>query len=217
MTTLAERAKKSRKETGLSQKEAAKKIGITQPSLSAIETGKTKTISGSTLTGMARVYNISADWLETGNNIFFVRENHQDYNIKHHQLNENEVPLISLVQAGDWSEAFDPYPVGEGSESLKCPYPHGDSTFAVQITGQSMSPEFPEGMIIFIDPGRMPENKEYCVAKLEDTNEATFKQYVVEDGQKFLKATNPDWPKKYIQINGNCCIIGRLIGVYVKY
>lgn len=58
MTTLAERAKKARKKSKLTQAEAAKKIGIKQPSLSDIETGKTKSLDQSTLMGMASTYNI---------------------------------------------------------------------------------------------------------------------------------------------------------------
>lgn len=156
------------------------------------------------------------DYLESGRNRTKICETGANYNTKPYPIKCQSVPVISLVQAGDWAEAADPYQDG-GWDTLPCPYKHGDNTFAVEITGSSMSPQFPEGMIIFIDPNRMPENKEFCVAKLTETNQTTFKQFVIEDGQKFLKATNPDWPNKYISINGNCQIIGRLIGVYSKY
>lgn len=163
--------------------------------------------------------NKTEEWLKTGKEQNLVEDRKGDYNTQALPAlkDKDKVPVISMVQAGDWSEVADPYPMGEGEDRLPCPYPHGDNTFAVKISGQSMSPEFPEGMIIFIDPNEYPENKQYCVAKLDDTNEATFKQFVVEDGQKFLKAVNPDWPNKYLPINGNCHIIGRLIGVYMKY
>jgi len=44
------------------------------------------------------------------------------------------------------------------------------------------------------------------VAKLSDSNEATFKRLVIDGAQKYLKGLNPAWP--LVSINGNCKIIG---------
>lgn len=220
MKTLAERAKFARKKANLNQNTAAKKIGIKQPSLSDIETGKTKNLAASTLIGIAKAYKVNATWLETGKDEKkTIKEESALYNAEVMPAikKSDQVPVIGMVQAGDWTEATDPYQIGEGQEHLPCPYQHGNNTFAVKVRGESMLDEFPEGIIIFIDPSQQAENKDYVIAKLEDTNEATFKQYVIEDGNKYLKAINPNWPTKYTHINGNCRIIGKLIGVYKKY
>ena len=66
--------------------------------------------------------------------------------------------------------------------------------------------------MIFIDPTIDPENKDYIVARLESESEATFKQLIIEDGQKMLMAINPDWTPRLIKINGNASIIGVVIG-----
>jgi SOS-response transcriptional repressor LexA len=215
---IANRVKEKRVAAGLSQTALAKKAGIKQPSLSAIENGTAMNIRASTLSGLAKALGVNKEWLENG--ATKISTNNRNGNANIIDLDNTRiglVPVVSMVQAGDFTEATDPYAAGEGSEPLPCPYPHGDNTFAVTIRGESMLPEFKEGLAVFIDPSQMPENKDYCVAKLTDTNEATFKQYVIEDGKVYLKAVNPDWPDKYIPINGDCHIVGKLIGVYQAY
>ena len=63
----------------------------------------------------------------------------------------------------------------------------------------------------FIDPKVKTVDGKYAVARLDDGNQATFKQLIIEDGQKFLQAANPDWPTPIQPINGNCTIVGVVI------
>lgn len=49
------------------------------------------------------------------------------------------------------------------------------------------------------------------VAKLENENEATFKQYMIDAGRSYLKALNPHHPPTII--NGNCKIIGVVVDI----
>lgn len=64
MKTLADRAVFAREKVGLKPAEAARLIGIKQPSLWAIENGVTRTLKGKTLTKMAEVYGVNERWLE---------------------------------------------------------------------------------------------------------------------------------------------------------
>ena len=52
------------------------------------------------------------------------------------------------------------------------------------------------------------------VVKLDDEQQATFKQLIIEGDQKFLKPLNPNWPEPIIKINGNATICGVVIGKY---
>lgn len=121
------------------------------------------------------------------------------------------VPEISWVQAGCWTE------VEEFSLDLSdvpywpCPVACSDQTFALRVEGDSMAPHFPQGMLIFVDPEVMPVSGKKVVALLTDTNQATFKQYIEDGGQKMLKAMNPNWPQQYIPINGKCRIVGTVV------
>lgn len=64
MQQLKDRIKQARKFAKLSQKELANKVGITQPSLSELETGRSQ--STSFIGSIARICGVDAFWLETG-------------------------------------------------------------------------------------------------------------------------------------------------------
>lgn len=123
------------------------------------------------------------------------------------------IPLISWVQAGCWKEVSDIYAVGEAEEYLPCPIAHGPRTFAVRIRGESMyNPHerrsFREGDIVFIDPDVYPNHRSFVVAKLESSQEATFKQLIIEGNDMYLKALNPMWPDPIIRIHEDAVICG---------
>lgn len=61
---LKDRIKKARKHAKLSQKQLATNIGITQPSLSELETGKSQ--STSYIASIAKACGVDAFWLESG-------------------------------------------------------------------------------------------------------------------------------------------------------
>lgn len=123
------------------------------------------------------------------------------------------IPVISWVQAGSWCEVSDIYAVGDAEQWLPCPVAHGPRTYAVRIRGESMyNPHerwsFRDGDIIFVDPDRDALHRSFVVAKLTDTQEATFKQLIIEGEQKYLKALNPSWPEQIMRVNGNAEFCG---------
>lgn len=131
-----------------------------------------------------------------------------------------KIPLISLVQAGKWSEIVESFQPGDAADWLACPFKHGEHTFCLTVKGESMfnpdgKPSYSEGDIIAVDPSRAALSGDRIVVRLDDQNEATFKQYMEEDGRKLLKALNPEWKPRYTEINGNATICGVVIGKWV--
>jgi transcriptional regulator with XRE-family HTH domain len=61
-TSLGRKVRTLRKARGLTQVQLAKKLGITQPSLSEIETGETKEVSGTVLAALCRVLRSMPDY-----------------------------------------------------------------------------------------------------------------------------------------------------------
>lgn len=130
------------------------------------------------------------------------------------------VPLISWVQAGTWAMVSDVFQPGEAEEWLPCPVRHGPRTYAVKVRGESMRnpdgrPTYNDGDILFVDPDREANHGDRVIVRLDDQDEATFKQLLIEDGRKMLKALNPDWKPRYVEINGNATISGVVIGKWV--
>lgn len=106
-----------------------------------------------------------------------------------------EVPVISWVQAGNWNEAADPFQPGEAERYLPIFRGHSSSTFALKVRGDSMTApygkSYPEGSYIIVDPAKLsPSNGDRIIAKLEGTDEVTFKVYKDEDGRKWLAPLN---------------------------
>jgi len=115
-------------------------------------------------------------------------------------------PVISWVQAGKWTEARE-FPAG--AERLHCPLPCGPDTFVLRVAGQSMAPRFPDGDYIFVDPDVPAANGRFVVVQRDDG--ATFKQLVEEDGRRYLKAANPDWPEPIVEVEPGAAVCGVVV------
>jgi SOS-response transcriptional repressor LexA len=110
------------------------------------------------------------------------------------------VPLVSWVQAGAFAESIDTFQPGDAEVWLICPRKCGPNTFALQVDGNSMEPVYQDGEFIFVDPEVEPTNGTDVVVRLEDTNEVTFKRFVIENGQNFLMPLNPKWQPQRIAL-----------------
>lgn len=122
-------------------------------------------------------------------------------------------PVISWVAAGSWAEAVEPFPPGFGDRYELSDYRAHGPAFWLQVKGDSMtSPSglsIPEGMLILVDTEADAQSGKLVVAKLTESNEATFKKLVEDSGRRFLKPLNPEYPM--VPINGNCKIVGVVV------
>lgn len=201
---LAHRLKSRRIALGLTQKDVAEGSGITQQSLQKIEDGKTQ--NPRKIVDLARILKCSPEWL------LFGRDNipsSETSNISAGPEIKGFFPLISWVQAGAWSVIEEIHALE--AERFPCPVSCSANTFVLKVQGISMEPTFHDGDLIFVDPEVEWRHNSYVVARLNDQNEATFKQLVVEGSLKLLKPLNPNWPEQLIPINGNCSIVGVVI------
>ena len=77
------------------------------------------------------------------------------------------------------------------------------SSYALRVIGDSMEPEFPEGMILIVEPEMDFAPNDFVIVKNGD--EATFKQLIKDGLDWYLKPLNPRYPIKPL---GNSKIIG---------
>lgn len=64
--------------------------------------------------------------------------------------------------------------------------------YALRVIGDSMTPEFEDGHVIIVEPALSAESGRFVVADYE--GETHFRQYVVEQGRRYLKALNASYP-----------------------
>ena len=210
MKNTGNRIANAREAKGWNQSELARALGVTPQSVQAWESGK-NTPRPKRIQELAQALGVSGAFLigETSN-------------LEQAPVMSGRVPLISWVQAGSWCEIDEAYPAGSAEEWLMCPAAYGPKAFALRVRGESMfdptgRKSFKDGDIIFIDPDRCADNGSLVVCKLVDSDEATFKQLVIEGSERYLKALNPSWPERIIKINGNAAICGVVIGKFEPF
>ena len=120
-------------------------------------------------------------------------------------------PLISWAQAANWRDVSKSFLPTYGTKLLPCPVKCSPGSFVLKVRGASMEPKFHEGDLIFVDPNVLPDHGKYVVVRLDESNEATFKQLIIEEGKQYLKALNPDWPNRIIEVDEEATICGVIV------
>lgn len=200
--SLSQRLKQAREQAGFSQRELAKRSGLSQQLISKLENGLIE--STSEAFALAEALQVDPRWLGTGKGRPRSKDNVADGpDIMAH------VPLVSWVAAGSWRDVVDPYPVGEGESLVPVTRRVGKNAYALRVQGDSMEPVFPDGSIIIVDPDVEPRQGSYVVVRLDDAEQATFKQLVVDGGARYLKPLNPRYPVMTIKERATVCGVVR--------
>ena len=189
------------REKGWNAYDLAKKSGVPQPTIHRIISGESADPRTSTIRKLAKGLGLAESAL---------RESSHE-NVTNATMIDKSIPLISWVQAGEWSEIIDTFPPGSADEWQSTTSRVSKSSFALRVVGDSMInpsgfPSIPEGSIVIVDPEEPAISGKIVIAKLEDTNSATIKKLVIDGPNKYLMPLNPNY--KPIEINGNCSIIG---------
>jgi len=199
METLGIRLKKCRKANGTTQQVAAKAVGMSQTNLSELESDLYPT--SSFIPMLANYYGVDALWLATGKagkaqqnlSTFGLQFKAGAPNIGGKIPLKGRVPLISYVAAGNWSEAVDNFTVGDAEVWVNTTIPVRKHTYALRVQGDSMEPKFPDGATIIVEPEEEAKNSSFVIVR-QNGSDATFKQLVIDGGQKYLKPYNDRYP-----------------------
>lgn len=200
-----DRIKAARKHAQLTQIDLANRVGIDQATVSGLERGRYQ--RSSYTASIAKVCGVSAIWLEAGTGTMLQGVGDQSLDDLESSNIEPalapsrsfEYPEISWVQAGSPVEAI------EHSNLASCQtYTSdvwaGDDGFWLRVVGSSMTSQsgisFPEGMLILVAPDIEPRPGQFVVARMVESNEATFKQLVRDAGDFYLRPLNPTYPAK---------------------
>ncbi|MGZ0703296.1 LexA family protein [Pseudomonas piscis] len=171
------------------------------------------------LTALATWLGVRREWLEHGvlPALPFGDENQAD----EHQAStapSTRVPVISWVEAINWtSRNLDDEALKEKT-TLPCPLAISKSGFALQVVGDSMTnygpgKSYPHGCLIFVDPEIVAKNGECVIASLPNVYLAVFKVLVEDAGRRFLKSVNPLYPM--IEVTDGVRFCGKVIGTFI--
>lgn len=217
-----DRLKVARRHAKLNQGELAAKAGITQTSISDLERGKSKATAH--VVKIADACGVSAKWLsdEIGPMLapgLTSGSGESNVSPAAQPTKSFRYPVVSWVAAGAWAEAVEPYPAGISDTYEFSEYDSKGPAFWLTVKGDSMTApagqSITEGTLILVDTEAEVAPGKLVVAKLPDSNEATFKKLVSDGGRLFLKPLNPSYPIE--AVDENCRIVGVVVQALQKF
>ncbi|WP_438283796.1 LexA family protein [Pseudomonas alabamensis] len=220
MKTLAERLKAARQHAQLTQKALAQQVGVEQPVISQLETGKN--LQSAHLPKIAHVCGVNAIWLSEALGPMLPERATPAPQTNVAPTEQPTLtfryPVISWVAAGAWAEAVEPFPPGFSDRYELSEYDAKGTAFWLEVKGDSMTApvgqSIAEGTLILVDTEADAQHGKLVIAKLADSNEATFKKLVEDGGRRYLKPLNPAYPTEMCA--GDCRIIGVVVRALMK-
>lgn len=214
-----ERIAKAIAASGMKKGEIAAACGVANSAVTQWISGESKSLKPENLYALAKATGFRAEWLAIGEGPEITAP--EDANVAHTaQPNMAfRYPVISWVAAGAWAEAVEPYPPGFSDRYEMSEYDSKGPAFWLEVKGDSMTSSVgqsvPEGTLILVDTEADAQSGKLVVAKLGDSNEATFKKLVDDGGRRFLKPLNPAYPIEVVA--DDCRIIGVVVRALMKF
>ncbi|MCA8264829.1 MULTISPECIES: XRE family transcriptional regulator [Burkholderia cepacia complex] len=191
MKTIGSRVRQLRIDAELSQESLARAVGVSQGLIAQIESGKNQGTKH--IAALARVLNVSVDWLETGTGEpsrkpaigqNAAAETGHPSLLQYPVNTENfrSVFVVGRAQGGlperIWTDGD--YPVGATDEyaEIATSDPHA---FLAPVVGGSMAPRFNPGEFALVEPGTDPEIEDDVLVRLA-TGETMLKRLLSRRG-----------------------------------
>ena len=205
------RIKLLREEKGMSQKELATKLSLSEGSISLYENESRKP-SYEVLIKLSEIFNCSIDYI-VGNS------NEKNSNVEY-DLSQRVfwIPIVGRVPAGTpvlADENIEGYfPISPNWYGITSP----DNLFFLKVVGDSMNNTIENGSYVLIRKQDFAENGDIIVALVNGDNEATMKRFEqINSNLIALKpdSTNKEYSVRYIDLaTTEFKIVGKIIGKF---
>jgi SOS-response transcriptional repressor LexA len=207
MSAIGKVIKARRIAKGLSARQLAEKVGVSDAHIIYIEKAQRKATFDK-LMNILGALGIPVDELLS----VIGREGHGAEGATGLPL--RRIPVVSWVKAGSWREICDSFEPGDADEWIETDVP-GENVFALKVSGDSMETEFLDGETIIVNPHMEAQPGDFIVVKNPE-GEATFKQLKKYGDRWVLHPLNPRHPD--IEVNrGEFRIIGKVVKKEKKY
>lgn len=202
MNTVGSRIKFRRRQLKLTQKDLAEYLGISASAVTQWEKDATDP-SSENLLRLSQVLTCKPEWIMSGKGEIDEPSRSQITSVR-------MVPLISWVQAGEWTEAL---ASSNHDQWIKTSAKVSDNAFALKVKGDSMTSSgpisIPDGAIVVVDPlkGFVDEAVgKIVIAQTMSSHEATIKRLVVDGPHSYLMPLNDKF--KPIDVDQSTKLIG---------
>jgi SOS-response transcriptional repressor LexA len=183
----------------ISEAELCRRINIPQSTISRLLNGATNDPRASTLTAIAKYFDVSVDQL------IGLKPIPKTLNKEAIAAMTTFIPLLSIEDIKSWTPAAnieqqDKYRQWIETESFN------KNCFSLKIDDESMWPQFAAGTILVVNPALNPKNRDFIVCYLSKERRGICRQYLSENNIKILKPINQSLPS--IKIGKNDKIVG---------
>ncbi len=207
MHNWSNRLKERMKALHLTQEVLANKMGITRGAITHYLSGR-RTPSLQQFKKLSAVLKADPAWLQFG--LTTSKEpSHTTTKKEKPQIVRHPLPIIA------WNVVADYIDIRKRKHEVTEWVPHfytdQPNWYALRVTGDAMqapsgnSMSFHAGDVIIVDPDKAAAHGSYVIAMLPRAKEATFKQYVIDGGVKYLKPLNPQYPMTPINDATHIC------------
>ena len=192
------------KQAHLTEAGLARKINVPRATINRLVSGRTPDPRASTLNAIAAYFNVTVDQL-IGKQPLFLDDNKSIV-----ASNPTLIPIIEWKSTKIWETIVNELKTDGHFDWVMIDPSIDHARFAIRVNGESMSPQFQTNTILIIAPEREPKNRDFVMAYLKKDNEVVFRQLIVENKYKFLKAINTIFPTIKFE---NC---DKIIGVVIQ-
>lgn len=189
----------------ISEAELSRKANLPQATLNRLLKGTTDDPRASTLKAIAAFFNITVDQLLSEH---LLKESTFDTTrLPIYNLDQNQSTLENFRtnQNLDWSTLLakkeEKFIEVEPSISTHC--------MAFEVKGDSMWPQFIEGLIVIIDTKVPAKHRDFVIYLLASSKQLVLRQYIEEEQNRILKPVNHGY--KLIPIDKSDILIGTVI------
>ena len=191
------------KQTRMSEAALAKKINVPRATINRLVSGRTPDPRASTLNSIAAYFGVSMDQLLGKQPLF----------LDNHQLiiaSTISIPIIEWKEIKIWEKVVSKVKPNEHLGWITLDSSIEQSKFAVRVKGESMWPQFQLNSILIIAPEKEIKNRDFVLAYIEKDDEVVFRQLIIENKYKLLKAINNIFPPIQLECSD------RIIGVVIQ-
>lgn len=194
--TFGDRMKQIRNRKGITLDEIAKAIGRTEATVQRYESGNIKNLDNVIIEKIAKILRVQPQYLMGWTDI--------------EASPAIPIPVLGEISAGE--SIFADENIGE-----YIPFPSaitpGGELFFLEVKGDSMESNVPEGSLVLIRVQDEVENNEVAAVLVNDDTEATLKRIRYEDGDLYLVPDNKYYMPKKVDENYPVKIIGRAVKI----
>jgi transcriptional regulator with XRE-family HTH domain len=187
----------------ITEAELSRQANLPQATINRLLKGATDDPRASTLKSIAEFFRISVDQLLSGSLL------------KESSFDITRLPIYGLDQQNNILKK-----IKVGSElntllakkentSLEVEPSISTRCLAFEVAGDSMWPQFIEGILIIVDPKLAPKHRDFVIYLLGEPHQLVLRQYIEEGQDRILKPLNYGY--KLLQISKKDIFIGTVI------